>query len=94
MAGMLAEDGKLCLRDVVYSFDPGMHEKYLSKFLAKASERSGPWFASIISDHVRNEYSTMDWIMQGMIEREGFKIERAKHNHGFFALYLCTRNLN
>ena len=30
------------------------------------------------SDHVRKEYSTMDWIMQGMIERAGFEIEKAE----------------
>jgi putative AdoMet-dependent methyltransferase len=43
---------------------------------------------------VRNEYSTMDWIMQGMIERAGFKIEKATHSQGFFALYLCTKTTN
>jgi putative AdoMet-dependent methyltransferase len=61
MASMISKSGKLCLRDVVYSFDPRSHEKYLSEFLAKASNRAG------------------------------LKIEKAKHNYGFFALYLCSR---
>ncbi|MCX6677508.1 MAG: methyltransferase domain-containing protein [Methanothrix sp.] len=94
MAGLLAEGGKLCLRDVVYSFDPVKHGKFLDEFISKASEKAGPQFAGSISDHVRNEYSTMDWIMRGMIERAGFEIERAKHSHGFFALYLCTKTTN
>ena len=91
MAEMLAEGGKLCLRDVVYSFDPRSHEKFLDEFISKASEKAGPQFARSISDHVQKEYSTMDWVMQGMIERAGFEIERASHSHGFFALYLCTK---
>ncbi|HUS74698.1 MAG TPA: class I SAM-dependent methyltransferase [Methanothrix sp.] len=91
MAGMLQKGGKLCLRDVVYSFDPRVHEKFLDEFVSKAAERAGPQFARHISEHVKNEYSTMDWVMQGMIERAGFEIERAEHSYGFFSLYLCTR---
>ena len=69
MAGLLAEGGKLCLRDVVYSFDPVKHGKFLDEFISKAAEKAGPQFARSICEHVRNEYSTMDWIMRGMIER-------------------------
>ena len=94
MAEMLAEGGKLCLRDVVYSFDPANHGKFLDEFISKATERAGPQFARSICEHVQNEYSTMDWIMQGMIERAGFKIEKATHSQGFFALYLCTKTTN
>src|SRR5512137_155966 len=61
MAEMLAEGGKLCLRDVVYSFDPAEHGKFLDDFISKAAEKAGPQFASSILSHVKNEYSTMDW---------------------------------
>lgn len=94
MAGMLAEGGKLCLRDVVFSFDPAKHGNFLDEFISKAAEKAGPQFARSICEHVRNEYSTTDWIMQGMIERAGFEIEKAKLSHGFFALYLCTKTTN
>ena len=94
MADLLSEGGKLCLRDVVYSFDPRSHGKFLDEFILKAAKRAGPQFAQSLCEHVRNEYSTMDWIMRGMIERAGFEIERAKHSYGFFALYLCTKTAN
>ncbi len=94
MAEMLADGGRLCLRDVVYSFDPGIHEEFLDEFISKAAKKAGPQFARSILSHVKNEYSTMDWIMRGMIERAGFKIEKAKHSQGFFALYLCTKTIN
>jgi ubiquinone/menaquinone biosynthesis C-methylase UbiE len=88
---MLKEGGKFCLRDVVYSFDPRDQEKFFEEFISKASEKGGPEFAARILDHIRKEYSTMDWIMQGMIERAGFEITRLEHSHGFFGLYLCTK---
>jgi putative AdoMet-dependent methyltransferase len=91
MADLLVDGGKLCLRDVVFSFDPRSHEKFLDDFISKAAEKAGTNFAGSISDHVKKEYSTMDWIMQGMIERAGFEIEQAKQSHGFFALYLCKK---
>ncbi len=94
MAGMLAESGKLCLRDVVYSFDPTEHKRFLDDIISKAVEMAGPQFANSISEHVKKEYSTMDWIMQGIIERAGFEIQQVKKSHGFFALYLCTKTTN
>jgi putative AdoMet-dependent methyltransferase len=91
IADMLKEGGKFCLRDVVYSFDISEYETYFPKFIQVASEKGGPSFAALMSDHVKNEYSTMDWIMTGMIGRAGFEISRAEHNHGFFGLYLCAK---
>jgi len=91
IADMLKDGGRFCLRDVVYSFDPREHREYIEEFIAKASERAGPEFAARIVDHVRKEYATMDWIMQGMIERAGFEIDCAKNNQGFIGLYLCTK---
>ena len=91
MAEMLKGGGKFCLRDVVYSFDIRSCEKFLEGFISRASELAGREFAKRIADHVKNEYSTMDWIMEGMIERAGFEIMRIEKEHKFFALYLCKK---
>ncbi len=91
IADMLSAGGKFCLRDVVYSFDPREQDKFFPEFISKASLRAGTEFAALISDHVKREYSTMDWIMQGMIERAGFEIIKEEYRYGFFALYLCMK---
>lgn len=91
MASMLRDGGKLCLRDVVYSFDIKKYESFFEGYILKASEAAGPEFAKRIEAHIKNEYSTLDWIMKGMIERAGFKVERAEHKDGFVGLYLCTK---
>jgi putative AdoMet-dependent methyltransferase len=88
---MLKYSGKYCLRDVVYLFETSEYKEYFAKFIEQASIRAGDEFARLMSDHVKNEYSTLDWIMQGMIERAGLDVIRAEHKHGFFGLYLCTK---
>ena len=91
MAGMLRAGGKLCLRDIVYSFDPRDHERAINEFISGAEELAGHSFAARIIDHIKKEYSTMDWIMRGMIERAGFEITQVQLKEGFFGLYLCTK---
>jgi putative AdoMet-dependent methyltransferase len=91
ISDMLKEGGKFCLRDVVYSFDPRVQERFFGEFISEVSKKSDAEATARISDHIRKEYSTMDWIMQGMIERAGFKIEKAEYSHGFLGLYLCTK---
>ncbi len=41
--------------------------------------------------HVKNEFSTYDWIMEGMIRRSGFHIDMAEYGAGFQTTYLCTK---
>ena len=40
---------------------------------------------------MRDEHSTFDWILQGLIERAGFRIEQARHARGVYATYVCRR---
>jgi len=91
IADLLKDGGKFCLRDVVYSFDPSEYNDYFENFVTQAAIRVGDDFASLMSDHVKKEYSTLDWIMQGMIERSGLDVIRARHTRGFYGLYLCTK---
>ena len=91
IASLLNLGGRFCLRDVVYSFGAADYQAYFQKFMAQASIRGGEEFAGIMADHVKNEYSTLDWIMRGMIERAGFDIVSARHKHGFFGLYFCIK---
>lgn len=91
MAGMLRPGGKLCLRDIVYSFDPQDYERQIERFIASTGEKAGPGFAQRMTSHINKEFSTMDWIMRGLIERAGFAIEREEHRERFLGLYLCRK---
>lgn len=91
MASMLRQGGKLCIRDIVYSFDPRDYERQIESFVASTEEKAGPGFAQRMTSHINKEFSTMDWIMRGLIERAGFAIEREVHKEGFLGLYLCRK---
>jgi len=41
--------------------------------------------------HVRDEFSTYDWIMEGIIRSSGFQIDTAEYRQGFQTTYICTR---
>ena len=93
MADMLRDGGKLCLRDVIFNFDIRDYEDSIERYISRASEMMGDEFAGRIAAHVKNEYSTMDWIMEGMIVRAGFKVVRKDYKDGFIGSYFCSKNL-
>jgi putative AdoMet-dependent methyltransferase len=91
IAGMLKDGGRLYIRDVVYSFDAADYENFFDGYLSRMAEIGGEGTPQDILVHVRDEHSTMGWVLEGMIERAGFEIERADYRAGFIAAYLCVK---
>lgn len=91
IAGMMKEGGKLFIRDVVYSFDAADYESFFDDYLSRMAKVGGGGPPQDILTHISDEHSTMGWIMEGMIERAGFEIERADYRAGFIATYLCAK---
>jgi hypothetical protein len=92
MAEMIIDGGKLCLRDMVYSFDIRDYENAIENYITRASEVMGDEFAGRIASHVKNEYSTLDWSMEGIIERTGLYIFRKDYRDGFIGTYFCIKS--
>lgn len=91
LASMLKPDGRLYLFDVVFSFDVGHCASSVERFIEKMSVRTTPDGRRAAETHVREEYSTCGWIMEGLLERAGFRIDDADYKEDFLAAYLCTR---
>ncbi len=91
LASMLKPDGRLFLFDVVFSFDAGEYERSVERFVRKTHEQMGPRGRSESETHVRDEYSTCDWIMEGLLERAGFRVQTADYHDEFLASYLCMK---
>lgn len=91
LARMLKTGGRLYLFDVVFSFDIDDYESRLCKWIKSTAERIGPTFAEEVKIHIREEYSTFDWIMEGMLKQAGFVIENANYKHHMMAAYLCIK---
>jgi hypothetical protein len=90
MADMLAPGGRLHLRDAVFQFQPSGHAEAFGNFVRGACEHFGPEMTARAERHIREEFSTMDWILEGMLRRAGFRIEMADHFHGP-ASYFCRK---
>lgn len=91
IAGVLKPGGKLFIRDVVYSFDAADYEEYFDGYLSRMAKIGGEGTPTDILVHIRDEHSTLGWVLEGMIERAGLKIERADYRAGFIATFLCVK---
>ncbi|MBN2132318.1 MAG: class I SAM-dependent methyltransferase [Sedimentisphaerales bacterium] len=84
----LKPGGQFILRDVVFApadddFD-GCFARFVNSF--DESMRSGA------AGHVAAEYSTLDWIMAGLLKRAGFTILSARQEGESFTAYHCRKD--
>ncbi len=93
IAQLLRPGGVLRLRDLVYAFDPRDADTYIGAWLDSAAERPElGWTREEYEVHLRNEHSTFSWLLEPMIERAGFTIDRAEYDsRRIYADYACTR---
>ncbi len=90
IAGKLSAKGKLYLKDVVF---PSTHVDYVSFFenaISQIRDKSSDIIAEQTVQHIKSEYSTLDWILEQMLERSGFRIISRK-NQGFVFVYVCEK---
>jgi ubiquinone/menaquinone biosynthesis C-methylase UbiE len=85
----LRPGGVLRLWDVVFDFEPDEAAERIEAWCASGGERvEAEWSRAELEEHVRDEYSTFTWVLEPMIARCGFAIERAEHSEdGIFARY-------
>jgi putative AdoMet-dependent methyltransferase len=86
---MLRKGGRIFLADVVFSGDHV--QRAIAAWIDKMAATAGPQVAERIQDHVRKEYSTWGWIMEGLLQRAGFRIDRAEYSDGVLAQYYGTK---
>jgi putative AdoMet-dependent methyltransferase len=91
LAQMCKPGGRLYLFDVVFSFSVDDYKSRIDRWVKFTAEKVGPTFAEEAKTHVREEYSTFGWIMEGLLKRAGFAIETADYKNDFMVAYLCTR---
>ncbi|RXA21449.1 class I SAM-dependent methyltransferase [Methanosarcina sp. MSH10X1] len=88
--GMLREGGKFYLLDVVFPSQIRDYDSYFNKIITNLRETAGNELAEETETHIREEFSTLDWIMEGLLKSAGFYIESVNYD-GFMAGYLCRK---
>lgn len=91
MYQMLKPGGKLYIHDVVFSFDTNDYKNSVNTFINETGKRSGEKIKDEIRLHIKEEYSTFDWILESMIKRVGFNIDKIIKQNNIFATYLCSK---
>jgi SAM-dependent methyltransferase len=90
VAQILRPGGVLLLRDLVYACDPDELEDVVVAWIAAGTERAADgWTRVEREEHVRGEFSTFSWLLEEMLERAGFAVERAEFRSGIYADYVC-----
>jgi SAM-dependent methyltransferase len=88
---VLMPSGKLFLRDTVYSFKTSDYESFFSNWVLDVNEKAGPETSRDLLLAICEEYTTLSWVMEGLLARVGFQIEKSEYRNGFLALYLCKK---
>ncbi len=88
--GMLAPGGRFLLRDVVIPDCPRLNEP-VQAFISEQSQAGGDFLREDAEGHFREEFSTFDWVVEGMLARAGFTILDRRIDSHVIATYLCKK---
>ncbi len=88
---MLKKGGKFYLRDTVYSFTIDNYKNFFNNWIDGVEHAAGEELACDLETAVREEYTTLNWIMEELLKKAGFSIDIADYSEGFMAIYMCTK---
>ncbi|BAZ17015.1 type 11 methyltransferase [Calothrix sp. NIES-4071] len=72
---MLKPEGILYLQDAIFSFDAAEWQYRIDDWITRAAKPTGEGFSKADFEmHVREEYSTFAWIIEGMLKRTGLEV--------------------
>jgi len=88
---MLKNGGTLYLGDVIFSFPVKEYDTKIDTWIESMREKVGIKFAQEAQLHLKEEYSTFDWVIEEMLHRSGFKLD-IRHKDDFVAVYYCKKD--
>jgi len=89
--GMLKPGGRFLLFDIVFPSCEADLEKKIDEWIKAVDIMADARLAEEAVIHARDEFSTYDWIMEGIIRRSGFQIDSSEYGKGFQTTYVCTK---
>ena len=87
----LKSGGRLFLADLIFGFDPRKHREAIDSWLSGMRKMAGKQLADEAIVHVRDEFSTWEWIMRGMLERAGFHVVSNTQIMPNMHTYVCLK---
>ncbi|MGK7872953.1 MAG: class I SAM-dependent methyltransferase [Xenococcaceae cyanobacterium] len=90
MNRMLKPSGQLYIHDVILSETNTLDN--IAALIEKQAAAGGEFLRKDAEEHFRDEYSTYDWVMDGLLSRSGFTINSKHIDGGVIGTYICTKN--
>jgi len=88
---MLKPGGKFYLFDVVFSFDVQDYRAVVDGWVDALRQKAGDAMAEETIVHIRDEHSTFEWVMDGLLDRAGFRITEKHTDFPRCIAYVCVR---
>jgi len=89
--GMLKPGGGLYLSDIVFPSAESDMGSVIEEMIKKVEAAVDPRLAWEGIVHIKEELSTYDWIMDGILSRSGFEIKTCEKGDMFQMTYICGK---
>jgi len=86
---MLKPGGQLYIHDVILEEHNAISN--IQSLIDSLSRAGGKMLREDTERHFRLEYSTYDWVMDGLLSRAGFTVKSRKIEDGVLGTYLCGK---
>jgi putative AdoMet-dependent methyltransferase len=90
IAEALRPGGRFYLEDVVFPCVPAEAPVLVEDWAQFLSSRGG-YTRADAATHIREEHSTYGWVLEGLVERSGFRLLQASYSEGVYGAYLAER---
>ncbi len=91
MGEILKPGGKLYLFDLIFTVTPKKYQENIEMMIQHMQESAGDSMARETEIHIRDEFSTYDWIMEGLLKKTGFLIDSKEIKSDNFVEYVCSK---
>jgi putative AdoMet-dependent methyltransferase len=88
---MMKMEGILYIFDIVFGFAPAEYKSVIDNWISYFELKAGKEFRKEAETHIRDEFSTFGWILEGMLGKAGFHIEKSRTVDGFTTEYCCKK---
>lgn len=92
LAGFVKPGGRLYLADVVFPSAMTDYAGALEAMVEGHRQAAGEQLGREAAIHLRQEFSTFDWILERFLDGSGFHVDHISRRESFFTEYVCTRN--
>ena len=86
---MLKDSGRLYIQDVVIEEENSIEN--INSFIESQEQLGGEFLRVDAIEHFRDEFSTYDWVLEGMLERAGFTVDSKESISSLVARYFCAK---